>query len=74
MGLLSRLFGLEKVSIRYHNYRGETKTFVAKKKSLYKKGVHCNAKVQPKNQYIALHRDRIKNLKDWNSLEFYPID
>ena len=31
MGLFSRLFGLEKVSIQYRNYRGEKKTFVAKK-------------------------------------------
>lgn len=72
--LFSRLFGLEKVSIQYRNYLGEKKTFVAKKRSLYKKGIHCNARVQPTNQYIALHKDRIRNLKDWDTLEFHPID
>lgn len=50
------------VSIRYRNYLGEEKTFIASRASLYAKNNHIMAVVEPSGGRIALCMDRISNL------------
>ncbi len=50
------------VSIRYRNYLGVEKTFVAEQDSLYEKNNHIVALVEPTGRCISLSKDRITNL------------
>jgi hypothetical protein len=55
------------VTIRYRNFAGQDRTFVAEADSLDRKGNHLVGKVEPTGRKIALSRDRIQNLEEVES-------
>ena len=52
------------VSIRYRNFRGESKTFAADRSSLTLRHKHIVARVAPSWRQLSLSRDRIENLSE----------
>lgn len=52
------------VSIRYRNFRGESKTFTADRSSLRRRHNHIAARVAPSWRQLSLFRDRIENLPE----------
>jgi len=52
------------VIIRYRNFAGQDRTFVAEMDSLVRKGNHLVGRVEPNGEKIALARDRIQNLEE----------
>ena len=52
------------VSIRYINFVGQNRDFLAERDSLVRKKNHIVAKVAPTGGKIVLSRDRIQNLSD----------
>lgn len=55
------------MDIRYRNFKGEEKTFIAEKSSLARKRNHILACVVPTGEKITLSRDRILNLNEVES-------
>jgi len=53
--------------IRYRNFAGQDRTFVAEMDSLVRKGNHMVGRVEPTGKKIALARDRIQNLQEVES-------
>ncbi len=51
-------------AIRYRNFRGQEKSFVAEAASAFRLKNHVNVKVAPKGVRITLSRDRILNLNE----------
>lgn len=56
------------VTIRYTNFAGQERTFVAEQGSLVRKRNHLVARVEPAGGNIALSRDRIRNLAEVEAL------
>ena len=52
------------VSIRYRNFRDESKTFTADRSSLKRRHNHIVARVAPSWRQLSLSRDRIENLSE----------
>jgi hypothetical protein len=52
------------LAIRYRNFQGQEKTFIADRESLRRKHNHIIARVSPTAERISLSRDRIQNLAD----------
>ena len=52
------------LSIRYRNFQGQDKVFVADADSLRRKHNHVSAQVAPTGQRISFSRDRLQNLDD----------
>ncbi len=52
------------IEIQYGNYQGEEKTFVGNSLTLYRKGAHISAEVEPAGIRITLHREKIRNLEE----------
>jgi hypothetical protein len=55
------------LTIRYRNFRGEEKTFIADSGSLRRTRNHIIARVAPTGESISLCRDRIQNLQEVES-------
>jgi hypothetical protein len=51
-------------AIRYRNFRGQERTFVAQAASAHRNKNHISVKVAPKGTRIVLSRDRILNLNE----------
>ncbi len=58
---------VQPIIIRYRNFAGQDRTFVAEMDSLVRKGNHLVARVEPAGEKIALARDRIQNLEELES-------
>ena len=58
---------VQPIMIRYRNFAGQDRTFVAEMDSLVRKGNHLVGRVAPTGQKIALARDRIQNLEELES-------
>ena len=58
---------VQPVIIRYRNFAGQDRTFVAEMDSLGRKGNHLVGRVEPTGKKIALSRDRIQNLEEIES-------
>jgi hypothetical protein len=58
---------VQPVMIRYRNFAGQDRTFVAEVASLVRKGNHLVGRVEPTCEKIALARDRIQNLQEVES-------
>jgi hypothetical protein len=58
---------VQPVIIRYRNFAGQDRTFVAEADSLARKGNHLVGRVEPTGTRIALSRDRIQNLEEVES-------
>jgi hypothetical protein len=52
------------VSIRYRNFRDESKTFTADRASLERRHNHLVARIAPSWRKVSLSRDRIENLSE----------
>lgn len=52
------------VSIRYRNFRGESKTFSVDRSSLTRRHNHIIGRVEPHWRQLSLSRDRIENLAE----------
>jgi hypothetical protein len=52
------------LAIRYRNFRGEEKTFMAERLTLRRSRNHIVAQVAPTGRSISLSRDRIGNLEE----------
>jgi hypothetical protein len=50
------------ISIRYRNFAGQDRSFVAERGSVVRKGNHLVGRVAPVGARISLSRDRIQNL------------
>ena len=55
---------VQPIIIRYRNFAGQDRTFVAEMDSLVRKGDHLVGRVEPTGKKIALARDRIQNLEE----------
>jgi hypothetical protein len=55
------------ITIRYRNFAGQDRTFVAELGSVVRKGNHLVGRVAPTGRKIALLRDRIQNLGELDS-------
>jgi hypothetical protein len=53
-----------RIAIRYRDFRGQDRTFVAEAASARRKKNHLHVKVEPKGACIVLSRDRILNLSE----------
>ena len=58
---------VQPIIIRYRNFAGQDRTFVAEKDSLVRKRNHLVGRVEPTGGKIALSRDRIQNLEEAES-------
>ncbi len=58
---------LQPIIIRYRNFAGQDRTFVAEVGSLVRKGNHLVGRVEPTGEKIAMARDRIQNLQEVES-------
>jgi hypothetical protein len=58
---------VQPVMIRYRNFAGQDRTFVAEVDSLVRKRNHLVARVEPTGAKIVLARDRIQNLEEVES-------
>ena len=52
------------IEIRYRNFQGVEKTFIAERETLRRKRNHIIAQVAPTGENIALSRDRMQNLAE----------
>ena len=52
------------LTIRYHNFAGQDRTFTAERDSVVRKQNHLVARVVPTGEKITLSRDRIQNLSE----------
>ena len=55
------------VPVRYLNFAGQEKTFVAEKDSIVRKKNHLVARFEPSGRTLVLSRDRIRNLAEVES-------
>lgn len=55
------------VSIRYRNFRNESKAFTADRSSLKRRHNHIIARVSPSWRQVSLSRERIENLSEIDS-------
>ena len=53
-----------KFAIRYRDFRGQERTFIAQTASARRKRNHISVEVAPKNRRIVLSRERILNLNE----------
>jgi hypothetical protein len=58
---------VQPVQIRYRNFAGQDRSFVAEVGSLVRKGNHMVGRVEPTGEKISLARDRIQNLQEVES-------
>jgi len=58
---------LQPITIRYRNFAGQDRTFLAELESVVRKGDHLVGRVAPTGRKIALLRDRIQNLGEVDS-------
>ena len=58
---------VQPIIIRYRNFAGQDRTFVAEMDSLVRKRNHLVGRVEPTGKKIALSRDRIQNLEEVES-------
>jgi hypothetical protein len=58
---------LQPVTIRYQNFAGQDRSFVAELGSLVRKGNHMVGRVEPTGEKISLARERIQNLQEVES-------
>jgi len=58
---------VQPIIIRYRNFAGQDRTFVAEMDSLVRKGNHLVGRVEPTGKKISLARDRIQNLEEVES-------
>jgi hypothetical protein len=64
----SRFSPAQTLSIRYRNFQGQDKTFVADADSLRRKHNHLTAQVAPTGQRISFSRDRVQNLEELDAV------
>src|SRR5215469_11397576 len=55
---------IDPLTIRYLNFAGQERWFIAERESVVRKGNHLVGKVAPTGAKIALSRERIQNLSD----------
>ncbi len=60
-------------AIRYRNFRGQEKSFIAEAASARRKKNHIIVRVEPKRVTISLSRDRILNLSDVEAAFPQPV-
>jgi hypothetical protein len=58
---------VQPITIRYRNFAGQDRTFVAELESVVRKGNHLVGRVAPTGRKIALLRERIQNLGEVDS-------
>jgi hypothetical protein len=56
--------GTARIEVHYRNFKGQEKTFVGDRHTLRVRGGCISLRVMPTGEYIALRRDRIRNLSE----------